>query len=99
MHVSFRVVQSVAQRVDHAVEGDGTNKSAFRDQGFLFPRDDGQPIHPNSFRRRLANAARAAGIPRIVPKDLRSTGKTRLIEAGLPPELVSKWQGHTVKGG
>jgi integrase len=65
--------------------------SAYDDQGFVFSRPDGRPMHRNTFRERLARASEAAGIVGLRPKDLRSTSETLLHELGYSPTLVSKW--------
>ena len=71
--------------------------AAYADHGLVFARSDGRPIATNTFRRRLARAARETGIPSLVPKDLRSTSETLLVELGWPTMLISKWQGHTAE--
>ncbi len=69
--------------------------SAYIDHGLMFPREDGLPLHPNTFRRRFQRAASAAGLAGLLPKDLRVTAETLLVEQGWPSALVAKWQGHT----
>ena len=64
---------------------------ALRNEGHILAK----PQLLASVNERFRKAARAAGIPGMVPKDLRSTTETKQYELGWPDELVSKWQGHT----
>ncbi len=96
-------VQSIAPHTvevlrQHLVEMEMHHRqlgTALEDHGLMFPREDGRPLHPNTFRRRFQQAADAAGLPGLLPKDLRVTAETLLLEQGWPSVLVAKWQGHS----
>ncbi len=66
----------------------------YRDSGLVFAKIDGAPIHPESFSQAFERKARSAGVPRIRLHDLRHTHATLLLQAGVPPKVVSERLGH-----
>ena len=60
----------------------------------VFTREDGQPLHPDWFRRRFERRARRAGLPPIRLHDLRHTHATLALQAGVHPKVVSERLGH-----
>ena len=68
--------------------------SGYRDSGLVFAKIDGSPIHPESFSQAFERKARSAGVPRIRLHDLRHTHATLLLQAGVPPKVVSERLGH-----
>jgi integrase len=60
---------------------------------------EGQPILGQIFKVKcgkmsLRNACKALKLPHFSPRNLRQYGIVRLLRAGLPVKLVSKYQGH-----
>ena len=48
----------------------------------------------STFRAQLAECARAAGLPRITPHDLRAAGITHALDGGHSTRVVQAWSGH-----
>jgi integrase len=61
---------------------------------FVFDRWNGQPLEPDSFAHRFANAAERAGFPEVRFHDLRHGFATRLIADGVNAKVVSELLGH-----
>lgn len=68
----------------------------YRDQGLVFCREDGSPIHPHSFSQRFERLVRRFGLPTIRLHDLRHTHATIAIKAGVPVKVVSERLGHEI---
>ncbi len=64
-------------------------------EGLVFQNRRGQPIEPNTLRKRvLAPAAARAGVPGIGLHTLRHTCASLLIERGTSPLRLQRWMGH-----
>ncbi len=57
----------------------------------MFAREDGQPLHPDWFRRRFERRARRAGLPRPAS----TTCATLALQAGMHPKVISERLGHS----
>jgi integrase len=68
------------------------------DRGFFFTREDGTPVHPDTFSEWFERQAQAAGLPRIRLHDLRHTYATLSLKAGVPSKVVSARLGHASTG-
>ena len=66
-----------------------------RDDGFVFTRLDGAPIHPDYFSQTWDRLMRSSELPRIRLHDLRHTHATILLNAGVPVKVVSERLGHS----
>ena len=66
----------------------------YQNNDLVFAKPDGRPQHPdifsNAFERRVART----DVPRIRLHDLRHTHATLLLQAGVPPKVVSERLGH-----
>lgn len=66
----------------------------YDDQDLVFAKPNGAPLHPDlvtqAFERRLART----DMPRIRLHDLRHTHATLMLQAGVPPKVVSERLGH-----
>jgi integrase len=60
---------------------------------FCFAHIDGQPVR-NNIQRYLTQACEKAGLPRLVPHDLRHSFGSILLEEGVPLTRVSRLLGH-----
>lgn len=67
---------------------------AWADTGYVFVREDGTPLHPQTLAGHFERAARAAGLPPIRFHDLRHTALTHLLANGVPPKVVAEVAGH-----
>lgn len=67
----------------------------YEDQGLIFARPDGSPIHPQVFSDRFDRLIEATGLPRIRFHDLRHTHATLALAAGVHPKVVSERLGHS----
>lgn len=68
---------------------------AWTDCGYVFTREDGTPVHPETFSTAFECHVRRAGLRMIRLHDTRHTCATLALEAGVPTEVVSKWLGHS----
>lgn len=55
------------------------------DSGLVFTREDGSPLHADTFSWHFGKAQRAAGVPTIRPHDLRHTSATLALQASVHP--------------
>lgn len=78
-----------SQQIEREAIGRG-----YRDSDLVFAKVDGAPIHPESFSQAFERKSRAAGVPRIRLHDLRHTHATLLLQAAVPPKVVSERLGH-----
>lgn len=62
-----------------------------REWVFPSPRGDG---HMTDYRRRYAQALKAAGLPHIRPYDLRHTAGTNMARRGVPVHVIKAMLGH-----
>lgn len=65
-----------------------------KDDSLVFAKEDGTPIHPDSYSQHFQRLVAAATVPRIRPHDLRHTHATILLKAGVPAKVVSERLGH-----
>jgi integrase len=68
---------------------------AYADEGLIFSRADGSPIHPDRFTQIFDKHVKNSGLPRIRLHDLRHTHATIALEAGVHPKVVSERIGHS----
>jgi len=64
------------------------------DDGLVFCREDGQPYHPDFVRQSFERRVRSSNVTRIRFHDLRHTHATLMLQAGVPPKVVSERLGH-----
>lgn len=66
----------------------------YQDQGFLFARDDGCPMHPDSVGTWLTKFSKRHSLPHINPHAFRHTMASMLYFNGVDSVSVSKRLGH-----
>ena len=81
--------QAQQQLVDQAEKAE-----AWRDSGYVFTKESGEPVHPQMVSRGFAQAIAAAKLPQIRLHDLRHTHATLALQAGIHPKVVSERLGH-----
>jgi integrase len=87
--IGVLVEHRVDQRAERKLVSDG-----YKDLGLVFARPDGSPIHPDLFSKAFDRQVASARVPRIRLHDLRHTHATLLLQAGVPPKVVSERLGH-----
>jgi integrase len=70
----------------------------YQDAGFVFCREDGTPVRPDSFSRRFQTLAGTAGLPVIRVHDVRHTYASIALTAGTHPKVVADRLGHSTIG-
>jgi integrase len=65
-----------------------------RDEGLVFARPEGTPIHPDLFSKTFDRLTAKSGLPVIRLHDLRHTHASLLLKAGVPVKVVSERLGH-----
>lgn len=68
---------------------------AWVDTGLVFTREDGSPIPPQWFTKRLGKMQVDAGLPRIAIQGMRHTYATIALRLGEHPKIVSERLGHS----
>ncbi|HTE20930.1 MAG TPA: site-specific integrase, partial [Armatimonadota bacterium] len=66
----------------------------WEEQGVVFERGDGHHYHPDTVRKELRRACRAAGVPELTPHGLRHCGATMAVAQGVPLHAVMQRLGH-----
>lgn len=77
------------QELERAEWGDG-----YEDSGLVFCRENGTPLHPDTFSQSFRRAVARTGLPRIRLHDLRHTHATIALRAGVPIKVISERLGH-----
>ena len=67
---------------------------AWTDSSYVFTKEDGEPLHPQTVSRSFERALGEAKLPRIRLHDLRHTHATLALAAGIHPKVVSERLGH-----
>ncbi len=70
------------------------NGDRWQDSGYVFTRDDGRPMNPDSVTGWLNDFSKRNGLPHINPHAFRHTAASVLIAAGTDVVTVSKQLGH-----
>lgn len=68
--------------------------AAWTDTGYVFTREDGQPIHPDRVSKIFETEQARLKLPRLRLHDLRHTHATLALAAGIHPKIVSERLGH-----
>jgi len=68
--------------------------SDYQDQGLVFCKEDGTPIHPHTFSQAFERLIASTSLPRIRLHDLRHTHATIAVKAGVPVKVISERLGH-----
>ncbi len=68
--------------------------SVYKDSDLVFRREDGSPVHADSFTQAFDAEVRRSGLPRIRLHDLRHTHATIALRAGIPVKVISERLGH-----
>ena len=70
-------------------------RELWTDTGYVFTREDGQPLHPDFVSRTFEALVAGAALKRIRLHDLRHTHASHLLAAGVPAKVVSERLGHS----
>ncbi|MEI7593560.1 MAG: site-specific integrase, partial [Actinomycetes bacterium] len=87
--VELLVAHRDRQRIEKCIEG--TN---YLDLDLVFCRQNGNPIHPDSFSQRFERSIAKTDLPRIRLHDLRHTHATIALRAKVPVKVISERLGH-----
>lgn len=68
---------------------------AWTNSGYVFVREDGQPLHPERISALFRRLVKAACLPEIPLHGLRHTHATLALSAGVNPRIVSGRLGHS----
>ena len=66
----------------------------WKDTGYVFTREDGEPYHPERISKLFIQTAKKTGLPRIRLHDLRHTYATLAMGADIHAKVVSERLGH-----
>ena len=71
------------------------NGDRWQESGFLFVKNDGTPIHPDSFAGWLRKFAKRHDLPHLHPHGFRHTNASILIQNGVDVVTVAEQLGHS----
>lgn len=63
--------------------------------GYLFVREDGQPLSPESISQKFERLCKRVGVPVIRLHDCRHTAATLMLEDGTPVKVAAEMLGHS----
>ena len=66
----------------------------YQDGDLVFCREDGSPLHPDTFSQSFERTIAKTELPRIRLHDLRHTHATIALRAGVPVKVISERLGH-----
>jgi integrase len=89
--LSPRVFTILARRKDERAPADLARPHG----GYVFHREDGEPLHPEYVLNHFHYLARKAGVPRIHLHDLRHLAATLALTQGIELTIVSKTLRHS----
>lgn len=69
--------------------------AGYTDEGLVFCREDGVPLHPDRVTQLFRRHSAAAGLPWIKVHGLRHTHATLMLQAGVHPKVVQERLGHS----
>jgi len=69
--------------------------AGYRDSGYVFTNELGEPYHPEGFSDRWETLVAKAGVPRIRLHDARHTAATLMLANGTPTKVASELLGHS----
>src|SRR5206468_2778630 len=67
---------------------------AWTDSGYVFVREDGSPLHPESISQRFDRLVRRHKLPTIRLHDCRHTAASLMLEDGTPVKVAAEMLGH-----
>lgn len=70
------------------------NGDQWHNTGYVFIKDNGEPMHPDSITQWLGDFTRKYGLPRVYPHKFRHTMASLLYFNGLDSVTISKRLGH-----
>jgi integrase len=86
---------------DHAV-GQGAQRvlagDVWKDEGWVFTREDGSPIHPERITRTFTSLSARLGLPPIRLHDLRHGYASHALAAGANMKIIQNQLGHGSHG-
>jgi len=62
--------------------------------GLVFPTSRGTPLSPSNVRRELGRLCEVAGVPVVLPNELRHSAASALSDRGVPLEQIADLLGH-----
>jgi len=80
---------------DHTVAVLRRHRGERSDDGFVFSKDDGSPVHPDLISQTFERTVARLDVPRIRLHDLRHTHATILLQQNIHPKIVSERLGHS----
>jgi integrase len=66
----------------------------YQDNGLVFCKEDGSPIHPQTFSQSFERLQAKTDLPKIRLHDLRHTHASIALKAGVPVKVISERLGH-----
>ena len=66
----------------------------FNDHDLVFCKENGEPLHPQTYSQAFERLVAGSSLPRIRLHDLRHTHATIALSAGIPPKVISEHLGH-----
>ena len=68
--------------------------SDYQSRGLVFCKENGEPLHPQTYSQAFERIVARTGLPRVRLHDLRHTHATIALRAGVPTKIISERLGH-----
>jgi len=88
-------VEALKQQAARQLADEELWREAWTDSGYVFTKENGESLHPQTVSRSFEQALVEAKLPRIRLHDLRHTHATLALAAGIHPKVVSERLGHS----
>lgn len=95
LKIPAETVKLLRQYRSYQAEMRLANGDRWQNSGYVFTRDNGQPINPQSIGRWLSDFSKRYNLPHINPHAFRHTVASMLIANGTDVVTVSKQLGHS----
>jgi integrase len=90
-----RVVAILRAHRRHQLEERLAWGAAWIDSGYVFTRENGEPLHPETIATSFPSLVAGAGVSKIRLHDLRHTSASLALAAGIHPKIVCERLGHS----
>ena len=87
-------IEALKAQARRQLDDQAEKAEAWSDTGYVFTRESGEPLRPQTVSRAFAQAIAVAKLPAIRLHDLRQTHATLAPQAGIHPKVVSARLGH-----
>lgn len=93
--LNSETMQVLKQHAQRQTEEKNIVEKLYQDQDMVFCREDGMPMHPDTFTHRFKKLLKKAGMIGFCVHDLRHSFATMALNSGIHPKVVQEILGHS----